>query len=257
MRSHNSRTRCCCAYCGGPSEHETGTCIITMQYGDEEDSCMVFQAGYPPQGNCTSLVEALIMANNVHEEDVRSHQVGSHRRVYGALRRPHTLEELAALWRAWSGQDRPVTWADVKANICCETGRRRQSRVARVECADRRSCWWYVTVERNETFFRTFDFDSFGTMQFGPPLMESYWYGLERHILGAVPLDKIKEVGEIVRKANTGVRRHGVRATVLSKIASAKEEGSDVPGLMMLDQGVDRNEVGTRGSWSKQTERGF
>ena len=33
--SHKSRTRCCCAYCGAPSEHETGTCMVTMQYGDE------------------------------------------------------------------------------------------------------------------------------------------------------------------------------------------------------------------------------
>ena len=46
---------------------------------------------------------------------------------------------------------------------------------------------------------------------------------------------------EIVK--NTGVRSHGVRATVLRQIASAKEEGSDVPGFMMLGQRVDRNEV--------------
>ena len=62
VRSHNSRSRCCCAYCGAPGEHESDNCIITMQYGDEEDSCMVFQAGYPLQGNCMSVVEALIMA---------------------------------------------------------------------------------------------------------------------------------------------------------------------------------------------------
>ena len=57
------------------------------------------------------------MANNVHEADVSSHKVGSHRRVLGGL----TLEELEALWRAWSEQDRPVrqalTWAVVKATI--------------------------------------------------------------------------------------------------------------------------------------------
>ena len=35
--SHKSRTRCCCAYCGARSEHEAGTCIVTMQSGDEEE----------------------------------------------------------------------------------------------------------------------------------------------------------------------------------------------------------------------------
>ena len=64
--------------------------------------------------------------------------------------------------------------------------------------------------------------------------MESNWYDLESHLLGAVAVGKIKEVGEIVRKANTGVRRHGVRATVFSNLASAKEEGRNVPGVMML-----------------------
>ena len=83
VRSHNSRTRSCCAYCGAPSEHESGNYSITMQYGDEEDSCMVFQAGYPLQGNCMSVVKALIAANNVHQEEVSSHQVGSHRMVFG------------------------------------------------------------------------------------------------------------------------------------------------------------------------------
>ena len=28
VRSHKSHTRCCCAYCGAPGEHETGTCIV-------------------------------------------------------------------------------------------------------------------------------------------------------------------------------------------------------------------------------------
>ena len=87
--------------------------------------------------------------------------------------------------------------------------------------------------------------------------MESNWYDLVSHILGAVTVDKIKGVCEIVRKANTGVRRHGVRATVLSKIASAKEEGSDVPGVMMLGQRVGGIEVWDVWVRSKQTERGF
>ena len=57
-------------------EHETGPCIITTQYGDEEESCMVHQAEYPPKGNCKSVIEALLVANSVHEEEVSSHEVG-------------------------------------------------------------------------------------------------------------------------------------------------------------------------------------
>ena len=52
---------------------------------------MVYQAEYPPQGNCKSVIEALIVANNVHEEDVSYHEVGSPRRVFRNLR-GQTLE---------------------------------------------------------------------------------------------------------------------------------------------------------------------
>ena len=51
------------------SEHETGTCTVTIQYGDEDDACL---AECPPQGNCKSVIEGLIMANNVHEKDAGS-----------------------------------------------------------------------------------------------------------------------------------------------------------------------------------------
>ena len=54
----------CCACCGAPRDHEA----VTMQYRFEGKSCIVYQAEYPPQGNCKSVIEALIMANNVHEE---------------------------------------------------------------------------------------------------------------------------------------------------------------------------------------------
>ena len=108
VRLQKSRTMCC-AYRGAPSEHETGTCIVTMQHGDEQESCMVYQAEYPPQGNCRSVIQALIMAKNVHEQDVGSHKVGSHHRVHGGLR-SHTREELTVLWRAWSEHDWPALW---------------------------------------------------------------------------------------------------------------------------------------------------
>ena len=60
------------------------------------------------------------MAKNVQEEDVGSHEVRSHRRVYGGLR-GRTLEETADFWKTWRKYDRPmeqaVTWADVNAKI--------------------------------------------------------------------------------------------------------------------------------------------
>ena len=97
---------------------ETGT-TVTMQYGDEEETCMVNWAEYPPQGSCTSVIEALIVANTVHEEDAGSHKVGSYRRVYGGSR-SRTREELAAPWKAWSVYDQPmepaVNWA-LSSNI--------------------------------------------------------------------------------------------------------------------------------------------
>ena len=33
---HKARTKCCCACCGGPSECETSTCKVTMQFAEEE-----------------------------------------------------------------------------------------------------------------------------------------------------------------------------------------------------------------------------
>ena len=120
MGSHKTRTKCCCACCGAPSEHEIGTCPVTVQYGDEEQTCVVYQAEFPPQANCMSVIEALIMTNNVREEDAGSHKVGSHRRAYGGAR-SHTLEQLAEFGKVWSVYDRPmdqaVTWADVKSDI--------------------------------------------------------------------------------------------------------------------------------------------
>ena len=76
-KSHKTRTGCCCAFCGAPREHETGTSIVTMQYGDEDETCMVYQAAYPQEETCMSVMKALIMANYAHVEDAGSHLVGS------------------------------------------------------------------------------------------------------------------------------------------------------------------------------------
>ena len=95
--SQMSRTRCCCSYCGASSEHEMACCIVTMQNGGDEETCVVKQAEYPPQGNCKSVIEALIMTNNVRHEDPNSHKVGNFRGVYVGLQ-SRTLDHIASFW---------------------------------------------------------------------------------------------------------------------------------------------------------------
>ena len=77
---------------------------------------------------------------------------------------------------------------------------------------------------------------TYSRSSFGPTLMESDWYNLVSRVLEAMFADERKGTGEVARKANADVRRHGMRGTVLSKIASATEERSDVPGVMMSGQ---------------------
>ena len=93
------------------------------------------------------------------------------------------------------------------------------------------------------TFFRSFECKSCGSKQFDPPWMESDGFDWVSHLIDTVLAEEIRRMGEIVRKASTGVRGHGRRATVLSKIASAKEEGSDYPGTMVPGQRVDSKEA--------------
>ena len=57
-----------------------------MQFGDGAQTCMVYQADHPPQGNCKSAIEALIVGINVHEEEVDSRKVGCHERVFSGSR---------------------------------------------------------------------------------------------------------------------------------------------------------------------------
>ena len=66
--THKARTMCCYSYFVAPSELETSTCMVSMQCGDEDEMCMVCQAAYPPQVNCKLVIEALVLANNAHEE---------------------------------------------------------------------------------------------------------------------------------------------------------------------------------------------
>ena len=71
------------------------------------------------------------------------------------------------------------------------------------------------------SFYRTFEFDRFGDKQFCPPLVKSDSFDLISRISEAVPASEIQGIGDIVRKANTCVRRHGTSATVPSQIGSA------------------------------------
>ena len=40
----------CYAYCGAPSEHDIGTCTVTMQYGDEQETCGSLSGGISSAG---------------------------------------------------------------------------------------------------------------------------------------------------------------------------------------------------------------
>ena len=91
------------------------------------------------------------------------------------------------------------------------------------------------------TFFRAFDVDSCGSKQFCRPSIGSAdWYDLVSHLTEIKPADAIKGMVETDRKATMRVRKHGRRATVLTKIALAREEGNDDPGVLLRCQRVDR-----------------
>ena len=123
----------------------------------------------------------------MHEEVAVSVKVGSHSRVHEGLR-SHTLEELAAQWKAWSVCDRPisqaVTRADVKANIAVK-------QVASPVTSDARNMHEasLMLMEcdsgAQRSFIRTFELDSCGSTQFWPPTAEADWYDLIGRILDA------------------------------------------------------------------------
>ena len=46
--------------------------------------------------------------------------------------------------------------------------------------------------------------------------MESDWYNLVGRLIDIILTEEVRNLGEIVRKANTGVKNQGIRATVLS-----------------------------------------
>ena len=112
--------------------------------------------------------------------------------------RSRTLEELVAFWKAWSDYDRPmehaVTWADVKASIV----------VKEVAALATKDPWKMYEASLmpmecdsgvHRSFFRTFQFDSCGSKQFGLPLMESDWYDLVSGLIEIAPADEMRCMG--------------------------------------------------------------
>ena len=76
---------------------------------------------YPPQGNCESVMEALILANSDIGQQCARRGCG----LPLGRKSPQGLRvlqgHLAEFWKVWSEYGRPieqpVTWADVKSNI--------------------------------------------------------------------------------------------------------------------------------------------
>ena len=134
--------------------------------------------------------------------------------------------------------DRPieqaVTWVDGKSNFVVKAGCWKISEAALMlmEC----DSW------AQRTLFRTFEFDCSGSNKIWPA---TSWIGLVQFggLIEIILAEEAGEMGEIVRKANTGVKKHGKRTTVLSKIDSDKEEGEDYPDLPVPGQRVDRAEA--------------
>ena len=82
--------------------------------------------------------------------------------------------------------------------------------------------------------------------------MESDRRDLVSQLIEMIPADEIKRIIETVRRQIRA--SEGIRATVLSEIASAKEEGSDDPGVLLRGQRRDKRSVGGVGSMRRRTE---
>ena len=62
---------------------------------------------------------------------------------------------------------------------------------------------------------------------------------MSRHI-ELVPADEINGMGETVRKANTGVRRHGIKATVFSRILQERNNEAAIQTSRCQASGAGR-----------------
>ena len=150
----------------------------------------------------------------------------------------HTLEELAEFWKVRSDCARPieqaVTWADVTSNILVKKVAARAPPSVRMIYEAGAAFSLAGTALRlspleggafllgpfgmvalmlmecdsgaQRTFFCTFGFDRRSSKQFGRPLMESDWNKLVGRLIETIPPDGVREIGERVREANTGVK---------------------------------------------------
>ena len=60
-----------CAFCNEMSNPTCLDCVITMRYGHERETCMVFLTESSSLGMCRTCLEAVTMSNNVHDTSPR------------------------------------------------------------------------------------------------------------------------------------------------------------------------------------------
>ena len=133
-------------------------------------------------------------------------------RVYGGAR-SRILEELATYDRS---MEKAVIRSYVKANIVVKE----VSALATNDPWEKVGAALVLTESDSgaqRSFFRTVEFGRCGSKQFGPTLMESAWCDKVSRRTEIVPVEEIRRMGETARQANMGVRRRGIRATVLTK----------------------------------------
>ena len=127
-----------------------------------------------------------------------------------------TLEKLTFLWKTrsvigrWSRLRRGQ---DVKTNLVVKEV---AALVSFVSWELYESALMLVEYDSGaqRLFFRTSEFDGCGSKQFGPPLKESDWFDMVSRFIEISVADEIRGLGEILRKADSGVGRHGMMATV-------------------------------------------
>ena len=93
--------------------------------------------------------------------------------------------------------------------------------------------------------------------QCGPLVMGGDWHAIVASLLDHLSVEELSEMSEIVKGPSTGVKKQGLRATILIQIASHKEQGVEYPGVrvpvekiprkwasgLWMDNGRDRNEI--------------
>ena len=68
------------------------------------------------------------------------------------------------------------------------------------------------------------------------------WYNLVGRLIEILLADEVREMVDVVRKANAGVKKQGIRPTLLRRIAFYMEERNDYPNLPVPGQRVDSAE---------------